>query len=93
MSEPAQARSGSDEIPEGRNWGRGLIEVRAGRYFHLSSGRYIVQTDGWEGPRDGNRRYWEQAIEIGSDLTISTFDLYGTLREACAALDNSTVEL
>lgn len=69
----------------------GLERVEAGVYFHPGTGRYILQTDGWEGPQGGTYGRWEPADwvrgwEVGADAP------YRTLRECAAALDKEASE-
>jgi hypothetical protein len=66
----------------------GLERVKAGVYFHPASGRYILQTDGWEGPQGGQYSRWDLATWLGG-WTVDPAP-YPTLREAAAALDKES---
>lgn len=61
----------------------GLTKIRAGLYKHEATGRLVVLTDGWTGPRGGNRRRWELAHEDAhGNVTIDSVELFPTLRKA-----------
>jgi hypothetical protein len=65
----------------------GLQRVEAGVYLHRS-GRYILQTDGWEGPRGGSFSLWEEATwEEPGAFTVDSGGGTRTLRQKAAELD------
>jgi hypothetical protein len=66
----------------------GLERVAAGVYLHPRSGRYILRTEGWEGPNGGRYDRWEPADwrggwEVGADAP------FRTLRACAAHLDRA----
>jgi len=65
--------------------------VKAGVYFHPGTGRYILQTDGWEGPQGGTYKRWEPA-DWRSGWEVDAYAPYSTLRECAAALDKEASE-
>lgn len=65
----------------------GLERVKAGVYFHPASGRYILQTHEWEGPRGGSNSRWETADWEGGWVVGRDGVLHHTLRSAARCLD------
>ncbi len=63
-----------------------LRKERAGLYEHVASGRLIVRTGGWEGPRGGRMDLWEYAYREGDNICIDGIDRFRSLRAAVEAI-------
>jgi hypothetical protein len=68
---------------------RGVERIWKGRYRHLATGRYIIETEfEGEGPRGGTRRFWEFADDDRyGGVVLDGLPGFRTLREAIAELD------
>jgi hypothetical protein len=70
----------------------GLERIKAGVYVHPASGRYILRTEGWEGPKGGLAARWETADWDGGFVVGADLDTWRTLRECAAFLDEQAAD-
>lgn len=70
----------------------GLERVKAGAYFHPPTGRYILQTHEWEGPKGGSNSRWETADWEDGFVVGRDGDLWTTLRQCARFLDEQASE-
>lgn len=64
-----------------------LRKERAGLYEHVPSGRLIVRTGEWIGPRGGRNDMWEYAYRYGDNICVGGMDRFVTLRAAVEAIE------
>lgn len=86
-TDPPNKSKGPQPVSKARY---GLERVEAGVYLHPGSGRYILQTHEWEGPRGGSNSRWETADWEGGFVVGRDGDLWTTLRECARFLDEQT---
>jgi hypothetical protein len=65
----------------------GLRKLSCGCYEHRASGRLVVRTSGWEGPRGGNHDVWELGKLQDDEVIVDGMDMFRTRREAISAIE------
>lgn len=64
-----------------------LRKLSRGCYEHRATGRLVIRTSGWEGPRGGNHSVWEHGKLQDGEIVVDGMDMFPTRRAAIRKLE------